>query len=104
MATAVELRRHGRVNFHGFMIAKEIKEQEQARLLTAHGTLYRALDRLQRAGFLESEWEDPVLAAAESRPRRRFYRITAVGEQALANARAVASVPATSLQPRPASS
>ena len=32
--------------FYGFMIAKEIKEREGARLLTAHGTLYKALGRL----------------------------------------------------------
>jgi len=85
-------------------IAKEIKEQEQARLLTAHGTLYRALDRLHRAGFLEREWEDPMLAAAEGRPRRRLYRITATGERALANALAAAIAPTPSFQRRPATS
>jgi hypothetical protein len=38
-------------------------------------------------GYLASRWEDPMLAAADGRPRRRFYHTTAVGEQALAAAR-----------------
>ena len=35
-------------SFYGFMIAKEIKEREGARLLTAHGTLYKALGRMEK--------------------------------------------------------
>jgi len=86
LETAIELRVRGAKAFHGFMIAKEIQERREARLLTAHGTLYKALDRLQNSGLLESEWEDPVLAAAEGRPRRRFYSVTAAGEAALVQA------------------
>ena len=84
----IELAVRGAPYFHGFLIAKEIKEREDARLLTAHGTLYKALDRMQKAGLLESEWEDPSIGAAEGRPRRRLYRVTMAGEAALANARA----------------
>ncbi len=83
LEAALELRLGGRVTFHGFLIAKELKDKQDARLLTAHGTLYRALDRLQKAGLLDSEWEDPMIAASESRPRRRFYWMTAAGEAAL---------------------
>jgi hypothetical protein len=78
------LRLRGQSSFHGFLIAKELKERQDSRLLTAHGTLYRALDRLERVGLLQSEWEDPLVAAAESRPRRRFYWVTTAGEAALA--------------------
>ncbi len=85
--------------FHGFLIAQKIKEREDARLLTARGTLYRALDRMQKAGLLESHWEDPAAAAADGRPRRRLYRVTAVGEGALANAQAAARIQATSHRP-----
>ncbi len=85
LEAGMELRLRGIDSFHGFLIAREIKDREEARLLTAHGTLYRALDRLARMGLLESEWEDPLVAAAESRPRRRFYWVTALGEAALAN-------------------
>src|SRR5690349_14592766 len=45
----------------------------------ASGTLYPMLTRLQKAGWLLSEWEDsnPVELG---RPRRRFYRLTALGQ------------------------
>jgi DNA-binding PadR family transcriptional regulator len=44
------------------------------------GTLYPILLRFERAGLLESRWEED---APESlgRPRRRFYRITHTGVQ-----------------------
>ncbi|MEV4351605.1 helix-turn-helix transcriptional regulator [Actinoplanes sp. NPDC049596] len=45
------------------------------------GTLYPILVRLERAGWVTSEWEkiDPV---AEGRPSRRYYRLTADGATA----------------------
>ena len=95
LETGIELAVRGAPYFHGFLIAKEIKEREDARLLTAHGTLYKALDRMQKAGLLESEWEDPVVAAVDGRPRRRLYHVTAAGEAALAKARAPEQVGAT---------
>lgn len=49
----------------------------------ASGTLYPILFRLEEAGWLESEWEE-VLPTKVKRPRRRLYRITALGA---ANAR-----------------
>ena len=98
LEAGIELRQRGSIEFHGFLIAKEIKEREDARLLTAHGTLYRALDRMQKAGFLQSVWEDPSVAAAEARPRRRLYRVTAVGEAALS--KALALLPASPVQRR----
>lgn len=44
----------------------------------ASGSLYPILDRLERAGWLASRWEveDPH---ALGRPRRRYYRVTALG-------------------------
>lgn len=72
--------------FHGFLIAREIKEREGARLLTAYGTLYKALERMEKAGLLTSCWEDPMLAARDRRPRRRLYEVTPAGQKALAAA------------------
>jgi DNA-binding PadR family transcriptional regulator len=94
LEAAIRLRLEGLSRFHGFLIAREIKERRDARLLTAHGTLYKALDRLRKAGLLESEWEDPVLAAQANRPRRRLYWVTAAGEAALARAPDAAPRPA----------
>jgi hypothetical protein len=86
LEAGIQLASRGAAFFHGFLVAKELKERHDHRLLTAHGTLYRALERLQRAGLLESEWEDPLIAARDGRPRRRLYRVTAAGEAALAGA------------------
>jgi hypothetical protein len=69
--------------FHGFQLAKTLQELEGSRRLTAYGTLYKALGRLERSGFLASEWEDPAVAAERRRPRRRLYRVTAAGAAAL---------------------
>jgi DNA-binding PadR family transcriptional regulator len=100
LEVGIELWVRGTAEFHGFLIAKQIQEQQEARLLTAHGTLYKALDRMERAGWLSSRWEDPVVAAEQRRPRRRLYRVTAAGETALAKAREARPVPATKLEGR----
>ncbi|MBT8132058.1 MAG: PadR family transcriptional regulator [Gammaproteobacteria bacterium] len=42
------------------------------------GTLYPLLHRFERAGLLDSNWEN-VDPATVKRPRKRFYRITALG-------------------------
>jgi len=42
------------------------------------GTLYPILIRLQRAGWVEAEWED-VDPVAAGRPARRYYRLTPDG-------------------------
>lgn len=102
LEAGIQLRKHGLPEFYGFLIAKEIKEREAARLLTAHGTLYKALDRMEEAGFLVSRWEDPLIAAIESRPRRRFYQVTAAGEQARATAKVARPQQAPMLGRRPA--
>ena len=88
LLTGISLRESGEAEFHGFQIAKEMRERDEARRLTAHGTLYKALDRMERAGLLESRWEDPDVAVEEGRPRRRLYRVTGLGELALAATRA----------------
>ena len=79
LETAIDLRRCGEEEFHGFAVAKRIAEHAEARTLTAHGTLYKALERMQRAGLLESRWEDPNVAAEAGRPRRRLYHVTGLG-------------------------
>ena len=86
LEAAVELRSRGVAEAHGFMLAKAMRDRQQARRLTAYGTLYKALYRLERAGHLTSRWEDPRIGASEGRPRRRLYRVTLVGEGALERA------------------
>lgn len=76
----------GEPEFHGFAVAAAIQDAASARRLTAHGTLYKALGRMETSGLLTSRWEDPEIAAADGRPRRRLYRVTGAGELALSAA------------------
>jgi DNA-binding PadR family transcriptional regulator len=91
---SVEFVRAGEPEFHGYAMAKDLRDEAGARQLTSHGTLYRALERLEKLGFLASRWEDPSVAAQEQRPMRRLYHITATGQQALEAARQAAPAPA----------
>lgn len=84
---ALQLRRVGEEQFHGFRIAKYLAQGQDASRLTAHGTLYKALGRLETAGLLTSSWEDPGVAAEQGRPRRRLYAVTGNTQQALAEYR-----------------
>lgn len=47
------------------------------------GTIYPALDRLMKAGWITDHWEDPPPA---DRPPRRFYEMTSTGREQYATA------------------
>ncbi len=94
---ALRLRLGGQDEVHGFLLAKVMRDDAGAKRLTAYGTLYRALERLEGFGFLDSRWEDAWIAAETGRPPRRFYRVNANGERALAQAVATART----AEPRP---
>jgi DNA-binding PadR family transcriptional regulator len=87
LGVALSMLRMGQGTFHGFALAQTMREQGGSRALTGHGTLYKALGRLEEFGLLTSHWEDA--AAVEGRPRRRLYELTGQGvrvaEQALAD-------------------
>jgi DNA-binding PadR family transcriptional regulator len=83
---ALSMQRSGRGTFHGFGLAQSMREHSGSRSLTAHGTLYKALGRLEESGLLASQWEDA--AAAEGRPRRRLYELTKRGAEVARRARA----------------
>ncbi len=46
------------------------------------GTVYPILAKLEQVGWVVSNLEDSDLAAREKRPRRRYYRLTGLGENA----------------------
>ncbi len=50
------------------------------------GTVYPALSRLDRLGFLKAKWEDQRRAQNEKRPPRKYYAITRSGNQRLREA------------------
>ena len=94
LETALGLRRAGQATFHGFGVAQTMRERSGSRALTAHGTLYKALGRLEEFGLLTSRWEDA--AAVEGRPRRRLYELTGEGARAAERSRAQARRPRVS--------
>lgn len=96
---AAALRRRGTGEFHGFLIAKALAHAADTRLLTAYGTLYRALARLEKMGLVRSRPEDPHIAAQENRPARRLYTLMATGEAAARDAAAAGARIAPSRKP-----
>ena len=104
LGAALSMRRSGEASFHGFGLAHAMREQSGSRALTGHGTLYKALGRLEEFGLLVSRWEDPE--AAEGRPRRRLYELTGEGsrvaERALADTARPAARPTSRVASEPA--
>ena len=47
------------------------------------GTVYPALRRLEQDGLIRSQWERQAIADAELRPPRKYYKLTASGNEAL---------------------
>lgn len=80
LGVALSMLRLGQASFHGFGLAHAMREHSGSRALTGHGTLYKALSRLEQFGLLTSRWEDAT--AVEGRPRRRLYELTAQGARA----------------------
>jgi DNA-binding PadR family transcriptional regulator len=63
---------------HGYAIIEALQLRSDGALDLPTGTVYPALRRLERAGWLTSEWD------VVSGRKRRTYRLTRSGEQALA--------------------
>jgi PadR family transcriptional regulator, regulatory protein PadR len=63
---------------HGFGIALHIEETSSALLRVEEGSLYPALHRLDKAGFIDAEW----IVTANGR-RARMYRLTRPGRKRL---------------------
>jgi PadR family transcriptional regulator PadR len=101
LGAALSMRRSGEATFHGFGLAQKMREQSGSRALTGHGTLYKALSRLEEFGLLTSRWEDT--AAAAGRPRRRLYELTGQGARVAEHALADDADQATGRPPRVAS-
>jgi DNA-binding PadR family transcriptional regulator len=50
------------------------------------GTVYPALERLERLGFVRSRWEDADRAHREKRPPRKYFEVTRDGKAELVRA------------------
>jgi len=64
---------------HGHGIGQAIRARSDDLLQVEHGSLYPALHRLRREGWIESEW-----GITDNNQRAKFYRLTAAGKQQLA--------------------
>lgn len=65
---------------HGHQIAKHIQSTTEDVLQVEHGSLYPALHRLERRGWVASKWE-----MAKDRNREfKYYRLTLAGRKQLA--------------------
>jgi PadR family transcriptional regulator, regulatory protein PadR len=65
---------------HGYGIVQALHTHSGSVLQVETGPLYPALHRLERQGWVRSEWK-----LTESNQRARFYRITATGKKQLAS-------------------
>ena len=65
---------------HGYGIAKHIKHTSEDVLKIEEGSLYPALQRMLKKGWVTAEW-----AESDQKRRARFYRLTREGRKQLAS-------------------
>ncbi len=63
---------------HGHGIGQVIRAKSDELLQVEHGSLYPALHRLQREGWIASEW-----GVTQNNQRAKFYRLTETGRKQL---------------------
>ena len=63
---------------HGFGIARRIEQISRGVFKVNPGSLLTALQRLERAGWLDAEWRD-----TENSRRAKFYTLTRAGRRQL---------------------
>jgi PadR family transcriptional regulator, regulatory protein PadR len=63
---------------HGHGIGQAIRVSSQDALQVEHGSLYPALHRLERQGWLSSEWK-----TSEANRRAKYYQLTVQGKKQL---------------------
>jgi transcriptional regulator len=68
---------------HGWAIAQRIQQLSNDVLQVNQGSLYPALQRLERQGYITADW-----GLSETNRRARFYKLTLPGRDRLAQERA----------------
>jgi PadR family transcriptional regulator PadR len=63
---------------HGQGIARAIQQESGNVLIVDHGSLYPALQRLERRGFIAADW-----GVSDNNRRARFYALTRTGRKEL---------------------
>src|ERR671922_1975250 len=65
---------------HGHQIAKHIQRTTDDLLQVEHGSLYPALHRLEKKGWVAAKWES---AGKDLKREFKYYRLTAAGRKQL---------------------
>jgi len=65
-------------SMHGFDILRWLRDATDEALIVEEGSLYPALHRMERRGWLDSEW-----GVSERGKRAKYYRLTGAGRQEL---------------------
>ena len=68
---------------HGWGISQRIQQMSKGTLEVNQGSLYPALQRLEKIGLIASDW-----GTTDNNRRARYYRLTAGGRRALSDERA----------------
>jgi len=63
---------------HGFGIARRVEQVSRSVFKVNPGSLLTALQRLERAGYVEAEWRQ-----TENARRARYYTLTRIGRRQL---------------------
>jgi PadR family transcriptional regulator, regulatory protein PadR len=63
---------------HGWAIAQRIRQMSSDVLLVGQSALYPALHKLERQGWIKSEWK-----TSETNRRARYYALTRAGRKAV---------------------
>jgi len=64
---------------YGYQIIQHLRERSEGYFQLGEGALYPLLHELEEQRFVRPEWQEQ-----ESRPRRRYYHLTAKGRKELA--------------------
>lgn len=64
---------------HGWAISERIRQVSRAALQVPQGSLYPALHRLERRGWISAHW-----GASDNNRRAKFYELTPPGRRQLA--------------------
>jgi PadR family transcriptional regulator len=65
---------------HGHQIARHIQRTTEEVLQVEHGSLYPALHRLERKGWVTAKWE----TGKDGNRQFKYYRLTSAGKKQLA--------------------
>lgn len=68
---------------HGWGITQRIEQMSRNVLAVNQGSLYPALERMTRKGWIKSQWR-----VTENNRKARYYELTAVGRRQLEHERA----------------